>query len=113
MSLAARLGLAIFALTIGVLLALGLGVREAWRVARQGILLSDLHRNPLVYMTLWFVLRAQRHGGPFYADALLSVKRGWRLRELQALVADAEIPNARVELFQNSRVVLPATKSPR
>lgn len=33
MSLAQRLGLAIFALTVGVLLALGLGVREAWRVA--------------------------------------------------------------------------------
>jgi signal transduction histidine kinase len=32
-SLAERLGLAIFALTVGVLLALGLGVREAWRVA--------------------------------------------------------------------------------
>jgi signal transduction histidine kinase len=32
-SLAQRLGLAIFALTVGVLLALGLGVREAWRVA--------------------------------------------------------------------------------
>jgi two-component system nitrogen regulation sensor histidine kinase NtrY len=32
-SLAERLGLAIFALTVGVLLALGLGVREAWRLA--------------------------------------------------------------------------------
>jgi len=31
-TLAQRLGLAIFALTVGVLLALGLGVREAWRV---------------------------------------------------------------------------------
>ncbi len=35
MSLASRLGLAIFALTVGVLLALGLGVREAWRVAEE------------------------------------------------------------------------------
>ena len=35
MSLAQRLGLAIFALTVGVLLALGLGVREAWRVAEE------------------------------------------------------------------------------
>ncbi len=35
MSLAARLGLAIFALTVGVLLALGLGVREAWRIAEE------------------------------------------------------------------------------
>jgi signal transduction histidine kinase len=33
--LAERLGLAIFALTVGVLLALGLGVREAWRVAEE------------------------------------------------------------------------------
>jgi signal transduction histidine kinase len=33
--LAQRLGLAIFALTVGVLLALGLGVREAWRVAEE------------------------------------------------------------------------------
>lgn len=35
MSLASRLGLAIFALTVGVLLALGLGVREAWRLAEE------------------------------------------------------------------------------
>lgn len=35
MSLAERLGLAIFALTVGVLLALGLGVREAWRMAEE------------------------------------------------------------------------------
>lgn len=35
MSLAERLGLAIFALTVGVLLALGLGVRSAWRVAEE------------------------------------------------------------------------------
>ncbi len=35
MSLAQRLGLAIFALTVGVLLALGLGVRAAWRVAEE------------------------------------------------------------------------------
>ena len=35
MSLAQRLGLAIFALTVGVLLALGLGVREAWSVAEE------------------------------------------------------------------------------
>jgi len=34
-SLAQRLGLAIFALTVGVLLALGLGVREAWSVAEE------------------------------------------------------------------------------
>jgi signal transduction histidine kinase len=34
-SLAQRLGLAIFALTVGVLLALGLGVREAWRSAEE------------------------------------------------------------------------------
>jgi two-component system, NtrC family, nitrogen regulation sensor histidine kinase NtrY len=34
-SLASRLGLAIFALTVGVLLALGLGVREAWREAEE------------------------------------------------------------------------------
>ena len=35
MSLAERLGLAIFALTVGVLLALGLGVREAWSLAEE------------------------------------------------------------------------------
>jgi signal transduction histidine kinase len=34
-SLAQRLGLAIFALTVGVLLALGLGVRQAWRLAEE------------------------------------------------------------------------------
>ena len=85
-------------------------LREAWRISRRGILICDLHRTLLVYCALWFLLRAQRHTGPFYQDALLSVKRGWRVAELGKLAETAQVPNVQVSLLGRSRVVLKGLK---
>jgi len=87
-------------------------LRDAWRVARKGILICDIHRTLLVYCTLWFLLRAQHHTGPFYQDALLSVKRSWRVCELGKLAKTAEIPNVQVSILSRARVVLKAAKQP-
>jgi SAM-dependent methyltransferase len=87
-------------------------LREAWRVGRRGFLICDLHRTLLVYCTLWLLLRAQNHTGPFYHDALLSVKRGWRLGELGQLAATAAIPGLQVGVEWRSRVILKAMKLP-
>jgi SAM-dependent methyltransferase len=87
-------------------------LREAWRVSRRGILICDLHRTVLVYCALWFLLRAQRHTGPFYRDALLSVKRGWRVAELGKLAETAQIANVEVSILGRARVVLKGLKEP-
>jgi len=87
-------------------------LREAWRVSRRGILICDLHRSVLVYWALWFLLRAQRHTGPFYQDALLSVKRSWRVAELGKLAQTAQIPNVEVSILGRARVVLKGLKEP-
>ncbi len=85
-------------------------LREAWRVARRGILLSDLHRNLLLYATLWLLCGLSRSGQTFRNDALLSVKRGWRVPELQQLAAQAGIPQAEVKLYFGARILLLASK---
>jgi SAM-dependent methyltransferase len=86
-------------------------LREAWRVCRRAILVSDLHRTILVYCALWLVLHAQRHAGHFYADALLSVKRSWRAWELQRLADLTEVPGLRVSVLAGARVLLSALKT--
>jgi SAM-dependent methyltransferase len=85
-------------------------LREAWRVARYGILISDLHRNLLLYSTLWLVLNAQRHPHNFRADGLLSVRRGWRAGELKRLGILAGLPTARVTVLFGARIILQAWK---
>ena len=85
-------------------------LQEAWRVARRGILLSDLHRNIVLYATLWCVCRVLRAGRSFREDALLSVRRGWRVPELQKLAAQAGIPHAKVNLYFGARILLLASK---
>src|SRR5437899_1506835 len=43
-------------------------LREAWRVARHGILLCDLHRNALLYIVLWLVFCFRRFPESFRGD---------------------------------------------
>jgi len=84
---------------------------EAWRVSRQLIFLNDLHRNVFLYTTLWLVLRLGRYPAHFRSDALLSVRRGWRLTEWKRLAVVAEIPDARVRLYAGARIMMWARKS--
>jgi len=86
-------------------------LREAWRVGRCGMVLADLHRTFLVYSTLWLLLQLQRQTGPFYDDALLSVKRSWRPAELEALARLAGVPRAQVSVRSGWRILLAASKT--
>jgi hypothetical protein len=83
---------------------------EAWRVARSGILISDLHRGAILYGMLWLMFCLMRFPAHFRADALLSVRRGFLTRELAAMAAKAGIPNADVSLYFGTRVLLRAKK---
>jgi 2-polyprenyl-3-methyl-5-hydroxy-6-metoxy-1,4-benzoquinol methylase len=85
-------------------------LREAWRVARQAVFVSDLHRNIALYTVLWLFLRARGCPAHFRYDGLLSVKRGFRVRELRNFAAQAGIDAARVWMYAGARIILQARK---
>jgi 2-polyprenyl-3-methyl-5-hydroxy-6-metoxy-1,4-benzoquinol methylase len=84
--------------------------QEAWRVSRGLVLLNDLHRNAAFYALLWLLLKLHQCPRHFVSDALVSVRRGWRVKEWRALAAQAGIPEARVWLYAGARVMLQARK---
>jgi len=86
-------------------------LEEAWRVTRQALLVCDLHRNLGLYLLLRILMCFQTHPSSFKADALLSVKRAWRVKDLQQLAAQAGIHSACVKLYFGARVILQARKS--
>jgi hypothetical protein len=79
---------------------------ESWRVARKAVIISDLHRNVLLYVTLFVVLRLQGYSREFIRDGLISVKRGWRLNEMRDLVARSGIHGLQVRLYYAARVLV-------
>jgi len=81
-------------------------LREASRVARAAVVISDLHRNPLLLFTLWLLLALRPHPAAFRADALLSVRRSWRVKELRGLAAQAGLERACVGVAFGARVTL-------
>ncbi|MEO7678582.1 MAG: methyltransferase domain-containing protein [Verrucomicrobiota bacterium] len=84
--------------------------REAWRVSRQCILLSDMHRSSIFYGLIWLILHLGNFPKHFREDGLLSVKRGFRAREWRDLAYQAGITGAKVWLHFGARVMLSAKK---
>lgn len=85
-------------------------LEEAWRVTRRAVLLCDLHRNLGLYLALKILFFFQHHPESFKSDALLSVKKAWRVRDLTRLARDAGL-EATVKLYFGARVILRACKS--
>jgi SAM-dependent methyltransferase len=85
--------------------------REAWRVTRDALFLTDLHRNPVLLGLVWLITRCAGLSPEMRADGAMSVRRGWRIKEWQALANAAGIPRARVWLYYGSRIMLQARKS--
>jgi len=83
---------------------------ESWRVASKAVLISDLHRNALLYATLFVTLRLQGHSRDFIEDALLSVQRGWRVAELRELTKKSGIAQLKVHLYFGARVLVMGRK---
>jgi ubiquinone/menaquinone biosynthesis C-methylase UbiE len=86
-------------------------LREAWRVSRSAICFCDLHRNLALYIMLWLLFRFQRFPSTFEADALLSVKRSWRVPELQRLGRASGLSEFTVRNYFGARVLLCAAKN--
>ena len=87
--------------------------REAWRVTRDALFLTDVHRNAGALAVIWVVLRLMRVTPQFLSDGMLSVRRSWRLGEWRELAARAGIPSVRAWLYYGSRVMLQARKPRR
>jgi SAM-dependent methyltransferase len=85
-------------------------LREAWRVARRAILLTDLHRGLLPYALLRVLFFARSYPKHFRDDALLSIRRSFRPDELQLLAEQAGIKGARASLYHGSRVILQSAR---
>jgi hypothetical protein len=85
--------------------------REAWRVTRDAIHLTDVHRNAGSLAVIWLVLKSLGVTTEFMADGLQSVRRGWRVDEWKSLARAAGIPDARIWLSYGSRVMLRARKA--
>ncbi len=84
--------------------------REAWRVTRDALFLTDAHRNSGALCVMWALLRALRVTPHFLSDGLLSVRRGWRVGEWTRLAGQAGISSPQVWLYYGSRVMLQARK---
>lgn len=85
-------------------------LREAWRVARGALVISDLHRNAGLFAMLWIATHLFRFSRPVRADALISVRRGFQLAELRSLARTAGIPHPDVWLYFGTRIILQARK---
>ncbi len=86
--------------------------KEAWRVSRDAIFISDLHRNAGFYAVLGVVMRLLFLYKNLRADGLISVKRGFRRREWLKLASQAELPDAQVWVYYGTRIMLQARKKP-
>lgn len=63
------------------------------RVARQGIVVNDLHRHLLAYVGIWGLSRVLRMSRMVQHDGPISVRRGFRRSELRALAEAAGLPS--------------------
>ena len=86
--------------------------REAWRVSRQLVLLSDLHRNLSLYTLAHVATLLTGCSRELRGDGLISVRRGFRLNEWRKYARAAGIPGAKVTLYMGSRILLHARKDP-
>lgn len=88
-----------------------LHLREAQRVARKAVMISDMHRNLALHSVLWVTTLLLGLGQQIREDGLLSVRRGFRCDELEKLAHDAKLQDAKVNLYYGARVLLFARKA--
>ena len=85
-------------------------LRETWRVTRKALLVSDLHRSLFLYLAIWAISGLQRYSSSFRGDALLSVRRAWRAKDLRCLAARAGLTSCNIQVQFSARVILSARK---
>jgi SAM-dependent methyltransferase len=83
-------------------------IREMGRVARRGIFVIDLHRNPVAYFFYTTVGRLFLHNRLLREDGALSILRSFTPAEMAELGHQAGLANVTVEEHFPSRLVLSA-----
>jgi SAM-dependent methyltransferase len=86
-------------------------LREAWRVTRDAVMISDMHRNLGLHAVLWLSTLLLGIGRSVRSDALVSVQRGFRCGEFRRLAEGANLGNVRVKLYYGARILLFARKA--
>lgn len=81
-------------------------LREMGRVAARGILVIDLHRNPLAYFLYTTVGHIILHNRLLREDGALSILRSFKPAEMKELGWQAGLVNTSVEKHFPSRLVL-------
>jgi 2-polyprenyl-3-methyl-5-hydroxy-6-metoxy-1,4-benzoquinol methylase len=79
-------------------------LRRLLRICRRKVLISDLVRAPLAYLATWFITLFT--SPVFRHDARMSVRRGFRADELEALLRDGGLCDFALEKHFFYRVLL-------
>ncbi|MDB6033726.1 MAG: Methyltransferase type 11 [Verrucomicrobiales bacterium] len=83
---------------------------EAWRVTRDALFFTDLHRNPALLGMVWVSCICAGLSAEMRADGIISIRRGWRVPEWRRLAQASGIPSSNVWLYFGSRIILQARK---
>jgi ubiquinone/menaquinone biosynthesis C-methylase UbiE len=86
-------------------------LREMGRVARRGVFVIDLHRNPMAYFFYTTLGRLILHNRLIREDGALSILKSFTPDELERLGQQAGLMNVSVEKHFPSRLVLSARTS--
>ena len=84
-------------------------LRQMWRIAKRIVLVNDLHRRPIAYLSIRGLTAAFSRSSMVRHDGPLSVRRAFRPRELLNIARQAGVP-ARVHRSFPYRLVLVADK---
>lgn len=72
----------------------GLALREMWRVARRRVIVNDLHRHSIAYLSIRVLTAVARASPMVKNDGPISVLRAFKPIELAAIAEEARIPAA-------------------
>lgn len=81
-------------------------LREAARVARRGVVLSDLSRSRTALGLTWLTTRLVSRSPVFHEDGIRSVRAAYRAGELEDLAHEAGLAGARVKAIFPFRLLL-------
>jgi SAM-dependent methyltransferase len=68
-------------------------LKNMYACCRKGIIITDLHRHPVLYYAVIFITRVFTKNEMARNDGPLSVKRGFKKQELVSLLKTAQIDN--------------------
>jgi hypothetical protein len=85
-------------------------LRETYRSARRGIVMSDLVRGRLPYLAFHLIMPFAARHRLTREDGLLSIRRAYTPQELQSIALEAGLPDPVVHTHWPWRMTLVALK---